>query len=230
MTQPHPPLYLSREAVRDVDRRAMDEYGLPGIVLMENAARGCVDSLCELQAKSPVVICAGKGNNGGDGLAMSRHLTNRGIDNRVLLFAHEWELRGDAAINYRILKAAQADLVIVSDRACPDALRELLLPASWIVDALLGTGTQGTLRDFYRRAIQTMNRSQRPIFAIDLPSGLDCDLGTPIDTAPDACIVATVTATFVARKLGFESPTSRQFTGDVRVIDIGVPHQMFAAK
>lgn len=221
------PTTLSRELVRDVDRRAIEDYGLPGIVLMENAARGCVDWLCELGAKGPVVICAGKGNNGGDGFAMSRHLTNRGIANRVLLFAREEELHGDAAINWNVLRAAHADCRVFETTPSVAEIERELNSAEWIVDALLGTGTQGSLREPYRTVITAINNSGRNVFAVDLPSGLDCDSGLPVEGPSGLCIRATVTATFVARKQGFDHPAARELTGEVRVIDIGVPHHLF---
>jgi len=222
------PTTLSRELVRDVDRRAIEDYGLPGVVLMENAARGCVDWLCERRVNGPVVICCGKGNNGGDGFAMARHLTNRGISTRVLLFAGQDELHGDAAINWNVLRAANADRRIFESPLNQTELAAEFAAAEWIIDALLGTGTQGALREPYRSVISAINNSGRGIFAVDLPSGLDCDTGIPIDGPNGLCIRATMTATFVARKLGFENPASQVFTGEVRVIDIGVPHQLFA--
>lgn len=222
------PTTLSRELVRDVDRRAIEDYGLPGVVLMENAARGCVEWLCERGVKGPVVICCGKGNNGGDGFVMARHLTNRGILTRVLLFAREDELRGDAAIHWNVLRAANADRRIFEAQPTHTELAAELHTAEWIIDALLGTGAQGTLREPYRSVISAINTSGRPVFAVDLPSGLDCDTGIPIDGPQGSCIRATMTATFVARKLGFENPAAHAFIGEVRVIDIGVPHQLFA--
>ncbi len=221
------PRVLSRQAVRDVDRRAIAEFGLPGIVLMENAGRGCVDWLCELGIRSRVVVCAGKGNNGGDGFVIARHLTNRGFDVRVLLFCQPDELRGDAAIHFNVIAAAQASIRVFSGVPSLDELADEFESAQWIVDALLGTGTQGSLREPYVAVIKAINRRDRgtqKVLAVDLPSGLDCDLGEPIDSL---CVEADATATFVARKLGFDHPASQRFTGEVRVIDIGVPHRMF---
>lgn len=221
------PRTLSRQAVRDVDRRAISEFGLPGVVLMENAGRGCVDWLCELGISGRVVVCAGKGNNGGDGFVIARHLTNRGFDVRVLLFCEPQELRGDAAINFNVIVAARASIRVFGGAPSLDELADEFAPAKWIVDALLGTGTQGLLREPYVSVIKAINQRDRPtqrVLAIDLPSGLDCDLGEPIDSL---CVEADATATFVARKVGFDNPAALRFIGDVRVIDIGVPHSLF---
>lgn len=213
---------LSRAAVRDVDRRAIEEYGLPGIVLMENAGRGTTELLIGLGISGPVVICAGKGNNGGDGFVIARHLDLLGFDVRVLLFCDPAELTGDAAINYRVLQAAgQAGSVMAG---APDSarIRAELAAADWIVDALLGTGTQGEIREPFRTAIAAINAADKRVLAVDLPSGMDCDTGEPLGT----CVRADHTATFVAPKLGFGATAAARWTGEVHVIDIGAPRRL----
>ena len=221
------PSQLSRDEVRDVDRRAIEEYGLPGIVLMENAGRGAADWLWELGVLGPVVICTGRGNNGGDGFVIARHLENRGAAVRVLHFGNPVELRGDAATNYRVIAAAETPCRSLAQPLSADELTAELASAEWIVDALLGTGTQGRLREPYPAVIAAINQAGAAgarVFAVDLPSGLDCDAGQPLGE----CVRAHCTATFVARKQGFNAPGAAIFTGEVRVIDIGVPHRMFA--
>lgn len=216
-----PQMSLSREAVRRVDQLAMSELGMPGIVLMENAARGCVDWLMELGVAGPISVCAGKGNNGGDGLVIARLLENLGFDVRVLLFAPADQLTGDAAINFGVIMKAGSRIVELHDAKEAEIARALD-GSAWIVDALLGTGTQGRLRELFASAIRCVNNQPARRFAVDLPSGLDCDSGEPIDDA-EHCVRADFTATFVARKLGFDNESAKQFLGDVRVIDIGVP-------
>jgi NAD(P)H-hydrate epimerase len=217
---------LSRAEVRDVDRRAVDEYGICGIVLMENAGRGAADVLTTLgqdPGVGPVVVCAGKGNNGGDGFVLARHLENRGWAVRVLLFAAADALEGDAAVNFGILRRASTPVVEAGGmdaEACDGELRS----AAWIVDALLGTGLQGDVREPMAGVIERINRSGRPILALDLPSGLDCDTGKPLAH----CVRATATATFVARKRGFDAPGAADYTGQVYVVDIGVPRRLLA--
>jgi len=208
-------LVLTREQVRDVDRIAISEYGMPGVVLMENAGRNTAALLQELGIQGRVVICCGKGNNAGDGFVIARHLENAGIDVRVLMCVPSDTLTGDAAINYRILERAGTPLVSPS----VDWKQELA-SADWIVDALLGTGTQGTIREPFVSAINAINQSGRKVLAVDLPSGMDCDTGQPLG----CCVRADQTATFVARKPGFDQPHAAQWTGEVHVIDIGVPH------
>src|SRR5438093_237125 len=104
-------MILGRDEVRQVDRRAIEEFGMPGVVLMENAGRGVAELLLRLGIHGRVVLCCGKGNNGGDGFVVARHLDNHGVPVRLLLFSRPEELKGDAATHYRII--AQAGLPIV---------------------------------------------------------------------------------------------------------------------
>lgn len=220
---------LSRDEVRDVDRRAIDEFGMTGLVLMENAGRNAAERLIQLGIGGLVVVCAGKGNNGGDGFVIARHLELRGFDVRVLLFASPDELTGDAAFNWRILEKGETSRLVLGQRPSVSDVDHQLSHADWIVDALLGTGTVGTLREPYRMAISTIQRSGQRVFAVDLPSGLDCDTGLPIELRPDGsamCVTAQHTVTFVARKRGFDNPTSRAFTGEVYVANIGIPKRL----
>lgn len=221
------PAVMSREEVREVDRRAIEEFGLPGVALMENAGRGCVDLLEELGVSGPVVICAGHGNNGGDGFVIARHLENRGHEVRVLLFCDPDSLRGDARINFEVIRKAGTSLRVFDQLKETHELSLELEGAAWIVDALLGTGTRGSLREPFHLIIDAINLASSKKLAIDLPSGLDCDTGMPVDAETPKAVNADFTATFVARKLGFENEAAADFTGKVRVIDIGVPRSMF---
>ena len=216
---------MTRDQVRDVDRRAVEDFQMPSLLLMENAGRGAVDVLESAGIQGPIIVCAGKGNNGGDGFVMARHLENRGYDVRVLLFTDPDSLRGDAEVNYRILQAAKTPLDFLGSELDRDRLTGRLDGADWIVDALLGTGTQGEIREPFSSIIRAINQSPAKVLAVDLPSGLDCDTGQPLGE----CIRANVTATFVARKIGFDSPGASNLTGEVHVVDIGVPRRAIAA-
>lgn len=213
---------LSRDEVRSVDQRTIEEFGLPGIALMENAGRGVFELLISLGAKGPVKICAGKGNNGGDGFVIARHLDNAGLPVQIYLFADPDQLKGDAAINYHV--AARMGLEIQSDPSLNNSERfkDFLEDAGWIIDAMLGTGVKGTIRSPFTSAIQIINQTQKKVLAIDLPSGLDCDTGVPLGDS----ITAQHTATFVAEKKGFALPESKQYTGTVHVLDIGAPRKV----
>ncbi len=221
---------LSREQARQIDRRAAEEYGISGLVLMENAGRGAADVLCQLMASDPaaagsgqaIVVCCGKGNNTGDGFVMARHLDLRGYAVRVLVWAEEAELRGDAGVNFQIIVKAGLPIEVFGHRHDPQRLAENLAGARWIVDALLGTGARGEPRPPLDAVIEGLNAAAAPKLAIDLPSGLDCDTGEPARHT----IRAAQTCTFVAPKRGFLAPAAGQFTGRVHVLDIGAPRKL----
>jgi NAD(P)H-hydrate epimerase len=212
---------LSRKQVREVDRRAVSEYGMTGLVLMENAGRGVTDVLCSLGIAGRVMICCGKGNNAGDGFVIARHLDLRGFEVSVCLFSDPAELRGDAAANYAILENCRVPIQAITTNV-ETALNEQLAGAAWIVDALLGTGAVGEPREPFRTAIDELNRSGVPIFAVDLPSGLDCDAGV---IGPNT-IRASHTATFVAAKPGFFIGPAADYVGQLHVLDIGAPRRL----
>lgn len=213
------PLTLTRDQVRRVDRLAIEEYGISGLVLMENAGRGVADVLTQREPEGPVVICCGTGNNAGDGFVIARHLDVRGIACRVLLWANPSGLRGDAAVNFRILQRTDVPVDVFAEGHDAALLESALEGAAWIVDALLGTGAKGDPRPPLNRGIAQLNATELPILAVDLPSGLDCDTGV----AGSPTIRAAETCTFVAMKAGFLAPGARPYTGTVHVLDIGAP-------
>lgn len=212
---------LTREQSRRVDQIAIDEYGFSGLVLMENAGRGVVGALFEFDSQpSEVAILCGKGNNAGDGFVLARHLDIHGVRSKVLLLKSPDVLADDALANYRILEYTDvevADLSAVVD--LPAALDEHGGQATWLVDAMLGTGAKGSPRPPYDEAIRWMNRQRVRTLALDLPSGLDCDTGE----AADPTVRASLTCTFATRKIGFEESAAQDFVGTVRVVSIGVP-------
>ncbi len=136
----HPFMSLSREQARALDRKVIDEAGVPGVVLMENAGRGAAELLLRLGVKETVLVCCGKGNNGGDGFVIARWLDNAGATVRVLLFARPEDLSGDAAIMYRIIERNGPPIEILPNLDRP------LEPAEWVVDALFGSGLRGPMR------------------------------------------------------------------------------------
>lgn len=227
---------LTRDQVRAVDLRAIGEYSLPGIVLMENAGRNAAHLLMALASLDPVdpplrvAIACGRGNNGGDGFVIARHLENLGAEIKLLLACDPAAYRGDAAVNHAV--AVRAGIAIEPLESAPlEAWSAALAGSDWIVDALLGTGSSGAPRGAVAPAIRAINLGRDPhgsdsragkIFAVDIPSGLDCDTGF----AAGECVRADVTATFVARKIGFDAPGAGAFTGAIYVLDIGVPRRL----
>jgi hydroxyethylthiazole kinase-like uncharacterized protein yjeF len=214
-------LVFDRAAARAVDRAAIEKYGIPGVVLMENAARGLADHAMRMLATSGpsthVLIVCGSGNNGGDGYALARHLHNRG---KAVLIASLGmpEPTSDAGVNRAIcsqmkLTALDLDRLTKSDQIASIAL---------IVDAIFGTGLGRDVTGPARSAIEWINSSRRPVLAVDLPSGMDCDTGRPLG----ACIKATATVTFLGMKQGFLNLDAQKLLGDVIVADIGAPREL----
>jgi NAD(P)H-hydrate epimerase len=215
-------IILTREQSRLVDRMAIDEFGMSGLVLMENAGRGVADILSGLEIYGTILICCGKGNNAGDGFVVARHLNLRGYAVRVLLWADPIELTGDAEVNFTILKKTTVPIVVFGNRHDSIRLAHLLADATWIVDALLGTGACGEPRPPFDSVIDQLNDSPQPKLAIDLPSGLDCDTGI----AARHTIRASETCTFVAAKPGFFISDAEHYIGRLHVLDIGAPRQV----
>lgn len=219
------PFWLSRDEAREIDRRAIEGFGVPGIVLMENAGRGCTELLMRLNTgKQPIVILCGPGNNGGDGYVIARHLDNHGWPVDVVVIADNHQIRGDAETNFNILaecgiRFTQCHPSHLGTPQRESVLRSNLRPAAWIVDALFGTGLSRPLAVPYDWLVDEVNASGKPVLAIDIPSGLDCDTGEPLGPT----VKATHTATFVAHKKGFLNPESHNWTGEIHVIDIGAP-------
>ncbi len=209
------PFTLTRDEVRELDRRAIEGFGVPGIVLMENAGRGCAELLMKLNPeKKPTVILCGPGNNGGDGFVIARHLDNHGWKGALWVVYHPGtnSSTGDAAINRCIIERSDVPIL-------PWLPETLPTPAGWFVDALFGTGLNRPLDERYGHYFATIAASGFSVLAVDIPSGLDCDSGEPLGPT----VRATHTATFVAPKRGFLNPKSREWTGEVHVIDIGAP-------
>jgi NAD(P)H-hydrate epimerase len=198
---------------------------VPGIVLMENAGRGCAELLMRLNPdRRPAVILCGPGNNGGDGFVIARHLDNHGWPASVHVFArHNRGEPGDADVNFDILFAAGIRFTQYRPDLFEQQHRDFFLrdfaAGGWVVDALFGTGLSRPLAAPFDWLVNVLNASGKPVLAVDIPSGLDCDTGEPLGPT----VRATHTATFVAPKRGFLNPTSREWTGEVHVIDIGAP-------
>ena len=209
---------LGRAQLRAYDRRAVEEYGLPSIVLMENAARAAAGHAKRLAGSGRIVVVAGGGNNGGDGWAMARHLANAGHAVAVLAAKPVEELSGDA----RTMADVWRNMAGEVRPATPESVAQA--DAALIVDALLGTGLTSPPRPAAAALIAAMNRHPAAVLAVDVPSGLDADAGRPTGAA---AVRATTTVTFVANKPGFKS--AAEWTGEVAVInDIGAPAALLA--
>ena len=219
-------LTLTRDQARQLDRRAVDGFGMSSLVLMENAGRGVADWLRELNPnREPVTILCGPGNNGGDGFVIARHLDSHGwpVHVHVVAKSNPGEPT-DADANFDILYAAgipftQYNPEQIGEPQLQHLLRKLNQRPSWIVDALFGTGLSRALAEPFDAIVNEVNRLKLPTLAVDIPSGLDCDSGQPLGPT----IRATHTATFAGLKKGFHNVEAKDYIGEVKVIDIGVP-------
>jgi NAD(P)H-hydrate epimerase len=240
MTRPRPRLrpghrpwiyVFTRDAVRKLDRLAVTEFGIPSVVLMENAARHvtdvALDGLESVEAPKVLVVC-GPGNNGGDGLAAARHLHNAGLRVTVFLAGNPAQYEGDARINLDVVHRMGLR-VFAMDPGNPGkslgAAADGLGATDLVVDALVGTGLSRDLDPAFEKLVQEMNGFAAdgvPILAVDLPSGMDADAGV----ARRVAVRATVTVTFAGIKEGFFALEAQPFLGEVVVADIGVPREL----
>lgn len=216
------PAVLTREQVRRIDELAQKEYGLSGIVLMENAGRGAAELIDRHYGPAGrALIACGTGNNGGDGLVIARHLHMLGWKVSVLIAGDPEAMSPDCAANDRVVRAMKLPRYVTPDGSWP---AQLVIGKDWVViDALLGTGFRGIVRPQLHSLIERLESvPKRATVAIDIPSGLDCDTGQPGGIA----LRADRTITFVARKPGFETPTGVAYTGTCEVVGIGVPPEL----
>ena len=213
------------EEMQELDRKAIETYRIPGIVLMENAGRGAAEVISNFFPeihKKKVAIIAGKGNNGGDGFVIARYLLNQGICVRVYLLTDPKGLRGDAETNFSIFHRIKGEVVSVPSSKDYIKVKRDLEKFDILVDGIFGTGLDAEVRGYYREVIDHLNTLQRPIVAIDIPSGLDADTGKPLGTA----IRASLTITFGLPKIGHLIPPGLDYVGKVKVIDIGIPKRL----
>ena len=217
-------LRLTRRQSREVDRIAIEEYGIPGMVLMENAARSLVDAIVDLLPASggEIAVVCGPGDNGGDGLAAARHLRNGGHRVVIVLAAPPERFRGDASINLQIVGRSKTPCLYV-DPATSDESVAVVCRAALVIDAMFGTGLSRPPSDDVAGLIDACDGGRRPVVSVDVPSGMDCNTGLPLGTH---CVRATRTVTMATLKSGFADPASREWTGTVVVGDIGVPREI----
>jgi len=214
---------MTRDEVRAFDAWAINELGIPGVVLMENAGRSCaelvIDKLKDVAGQKVCIFC-GTGNNGGDGYVIARHLINRGIKVTVVVCGDCNKIKGDAKTNLDILEqmGESIELMNPSDQNVAGQVGRFVAGSGIIVDSLFGTGLRGQLSEEYRQLIESINTCDCPVLAVDIPSGLDCDAGEPLGGA----IRAALTVTFVAVKKGFVSANAAQYTGEIFVASIGI--------
>lgn len=216
--------------IRDLDVLAIEHLGIPSIILMETAARAISD-LAYLSLLNPrtarVCILCGPGNNGGDGLAIARHLRNVGVAVSVVLAQPRTRMTGDAEINLRIFERIGGRPLCAALDADTSEIRKSVTTSTLLIDALLGTGSSGPPRGSIAELIRlTSTNESAARIAVDVPSGLDADSGM----VHDPCFRADATVTFVALKPGFSKSAAQAMLGQVTVADIGLPHALIPGR
>lgn len=210
--------HVTASEMRELDRRAVEEFGVASRTLMENAGKAVAEAAEEIirdtKQKRVLVLC-GSGNNGGDGLVAARYLHNRGHKVKVLLMKEPGALKGDSLENYKLAESLWVDMHPFEDFS-------VFRDYDAVIDALLGTGTKGDIAGQYKLAIESVNSSGLPVIAVDIPSGLDADTGLPLGPV----VKASVTVTMGLAKKGFENPQAAQYLGKVIVADIGFPQEL----
>jgi len=206
--------YLSISAMREADRRAIEELGIPGAVLMNNAGAAVYEAL----GPGRVGIVCGKGNNGGDGFVVARLALEADREVSVVLLADKSEISGDASVFMRAFErmGGQIEVVTTEDEVTEAMAR--LATCDVLVDAMLGTGVTGPARGIYAAAIEAWPQGPRTV-AVDLPSGMNGDTGE----AEGPCIQAHTTITLAFAKRGFQNPAAAALLGKLIVAPIGIP-------
>ena len=211
--------------MRRLDETAIKRYDIPRLVLMENAGRGVAEIIERdfggLKSKM-VSIFAGKGNNGGDGFVVARHLLNKGFKVCVYLLARPQDVHGDAKTNLNIWEKIKGETVSIVSKKSLERHRVNIRHSHLIVDAIFGTGLSADVKGIQRDVIEFINRLNKPIVAVDVPSGLNASNGRVLGS----CVKATITATMAIPKIGLLIYPGMDYAGKVEVVDIGMPREL----
>jgi len=207
--------WVTRAEMREIDRRAIEEFGIPAAVLMENAGRGSAVEAARLYRerglRGPVLVFCGAGNNGGDGFVIARHLANAGLAVQILLCCDPSRIdRGrEAGVNLTICERMALPIRGLNAPEIVQSVRRDLVAGALVVDAIFGTGLS---------LLRLLDEARLPTLAVDVPSGLDVDTGLPLGVA----LHADVTATMACPKVGFRG-AGEAYVGRLAVVDIGLP-------
>lgn len=220
---------LTAAQMREIDRRTTEEAGVPSLTLMENAGTRVLErierEISDFLRCSIAILC-GKGNNGGDGFVIARLLKQKGCSPRVLLFAQQDTVKGDAAVNLKRWMEAGGSVSVVSSSAEWESQRESLRQADVVIDAMLGTGLTGPVEGFLAGVISDVNRlcEKAKVIAVDIPSGLSSDTGEILGPF----VRTNHTVTFTAPKLCHVFAPACTNVGKLSVGQIGTPPEMLS--
>ena len=227
----HPINQLTNQEMRqlshqDLDRIAIERYGIPSLILMENAGRGIAELAARMLKKRlrKVLVVSGKGNNGGDGFVAARHLANQGFPVKVILLAHPKDLKADPEINFNILRKMKIPIVVVTSPRKLRGAKRVIEECDLIVDAIFGVGLKRSVSGLFYDVIFQLNASKKQILAVDIPSGLDGDSGKVLGIA----VRARATGTLGVLKRGLCRGEGRKLAGKVTVLDISIPKKLLS--
>lgn len=221
--------YITSQKMREIDKLTQEEFGIPAIILMENAGRMASQVALDMLSKSKkgkVICICGRGNNGGDGFVCARHLINNSVDTDIFLLGNPHRLKGVARINCKILEKMGKRIKILKDKDNFTFFKNEMKKARLLIDAIFGIGLSGEVREPYRSIINVMNKSKKPILAIDIPSGLDATEGKVLGV----CVKATKTVTFALPKTGFVRNDGPLYIGELITVDISIPKVLLPEK
>ncbi|AIF50810.1 bifunctional ADP-dependent NAD(P)H-hydrate dehydratase/NAD(P)H-hydrate epimerase [Pelosinus sp. UFO1] len=213
--------------MRDIEQAAIEEYGIPGIVLMENAGVEVVKQIENVLGSihnKRISVFAGTGNNGGDGYVVARHLYNQGAKVKVFLIGSKASVVGDALTNLQIITYMGIDVLEVTNSHDWDKVKIAMTFTDCLVDALLGTGFTGQLRENMTQVVESINKMNKVTIAIDVPTGVDADTGQIQSVA----VKASHTITFALAKQGLLLYPAASYVGELCVADIGIPRLLLS--
>jgi hydroxyethylthiazole kinase-like uncharacterized protein yjeF len=212
---------ISAAEIRKMDESAIRDYSMPGLLLMENAGRSVSEIIFRDYKPCKVLIFAGKGNNGGDGLVVARHLTNHGYSVQLALFEDPVGLKDDPLLNFSIICKMDIPWIRI-DAISEEEIFSFCKKSELMVDAIFGVGIHSSVRGIFAKAIRAINGSQRPVVSIDIPSGLDADTGL----VHGVVVKATKTVTLALPKRGLFEGEGPRYAGKIEVADIGIPREL----
>lgn len=211
---------MSKKNCSNIDKQTIDEYNMPGIILMENAAEQIFINIRTLGNR--YIIFCGNGNNGADGLAIGRKLIFDNKDVLFILLKPRKNPTEEFQVNFNILKSLKVNMMIIDDIDKLDEIQHLIEDFPIVIDSIFGIGLDRKLNDFYFKIIDIINNSNKKIIAVDVPSGLDADSGRPLGSA----VKAHITYTVEVIKKGFIEYSALEYLGDLKVIQIGIPENV----
>ena len=220
---------ITAHAMRELDRRAIEDIRIPSIVLMENAGIRTVDYILARHGRRrrlpAVLIVCGPGNNGGDGLVIARHLINKGYDVTTFVLTQKSRVKGDSLINLTVLEHMGGRIFFAHEEKPDNNFTHAIDQCGLIVDAIFGTGLDRAVIEPIKTFITLMNRAEKEIIAVDAPSGINCESGEVLGVA----VRAQYTVTMAVAKKGFFIGAAPEYVGELAVVDISIPRKMIEA-